>query len=174
MLQPTKNDTPHPKTKKKLWQDGRKDTIMIKPNLIPARWVTHKLDSSNINSSLTVGQVLSPASGFPAWGSSTGTGSPPEIWLWKPEGLHFHGTGGNRDFTLGGHKQNIAWTRTQGKGAVTPQETEPDLGSVGWSPAEMWAHRDLPQGQGIGSSSAGRNPLVGALLEANTDPSQSL
>ena len=120
MLQPTKNDTPHPKTKKKLWQDGRKDTIMIKPNLIPARWVTHKLDSSNINSSLTVGQVLSPASGFPAWGSSTGTGSPPEIWLWKPEGLHFHGTGGNRDFTLGGHKQNIAWTRTHRKKSSDP------------------------------------------------------
>ena len=29
--------------------------------------------------------------------------------------------------TLGGHKQNLVCTRTQEKGAVTPQETEPDL-----------------------------------------------
>ena len=31
---------------------------------------------------------------------------------------------GNR---LGGHKQNLVHTRTQEKGAVTPQETDPDL-----------------------------------------------
>ena len=29
--------------------------------------------------------------------------------------------------TLGGHKQNFACTRNQGKRPVTPQETEPDL-----------------------------------------------
>ena len=29
--------------------------------------------------------------------------------------------------TLGGHKQNLVCTRTQEKGAVTPQETDPDL-----------------------------------------------
>ena len=29
--------------------------------------------------------------------------------------------------TLGGNKQNLVPTRTQEKGAVTPQETEPDL-----------------------------------------------
>ena len=29
--------------------------------------------------------------------------------------------------TLGGHKQNLVCTRTQEKGAVTPQENEPDL-----------------------------------------------
>ena len=28
---------------------------------------------------------------------------------------------------LGGYKQNLVHTRTQEKGAVTPQETEPDL-----------------------------------------------
>ena len=48
---------------------------------------------------------------------------------------------------------------------------EPDLlGSVGWSPAEMWVNRGLPQGHSTGSSSAGGSPLVGALLEATTDP----
>ena len=29
--------------------------------------------------------------------------------------------------TLGGHKQNLVSTRTQEKGAVAPQDTEPDL-----------------------------------------------
>ena len=38
---------------------------------------------------------------------------------------------------LGGHKQNLVPTKTQGKGAVAPQETEPDLPvSVLESPAE--------------------------------------
>ena len=32
---------------------------------------------------------------------------------------------------LGGHKQNLACTRTQGKGAVTPQETESDFPVTG-------------------------------------------
>ena len=44
-------------------------------------------------------------------------------------------TRGNRDSTLGGHKQNLVCIRTQGKVAVTSQETEPELlssvGSVG-------------------------------------------
>ena len=39
--------------------------------------------------------------------------------------------------TLGGHKQNLVCTRTQEKGAVTPQETDPDLPvSVQESPVE--------------------------------------
>ena len=29
--------------------------------------------------------------------------------------------------TLGGHKQNLVCTRTQEKGEVTPQETDPEL-----------------------------------------------
>ena len=41
--------------------------------------------------------------------------------------------------TLGGHKQKLVHTRSQEKGAVTPQETEPDLPvSVQKSPAEAW------------------------------------
>ena len=36
-----------------------------------------------------------------------------------------------------GHKQNFAWTNTQRKGAVTPQETESKLSaSVGGPPVE--------------------------------------
>ena len=38
---------------------------------------------------------------------------------------------------------------TRKKGAVTPQETEPDLPVSVWeSPAEMWVHSGLLRGQG--------------------------
>ena len=40
----------------------------------------------------------------------------------------FHRTGENRDSALGGqHKQNNVCIKTQMKGAVIPQEAEPDL-----------------------------------------------
>ena len=40
---------------------------------------------------------------------------------------------------LGGYKQSFVCTRTQGKGTVSPQETEPDLPvSVQESQAEVW------------------------------------
>ena len=46
------------------------------------------------------------------------------------------------------HKQNLARTRTQEKGAVTPQETDPDLSvSVQESLAEVWVDNGLPRGQ---------------------------
>ena len=45
------------------------------------------------------------------------------------------------------HKQNLARTRTQEKGAVTPQETDPDLSvSVQESLAEAWVSGGLLQG----------------------------
>ena len=51
--------------------------------------------------------------------------------------------------TLGGDKQNLVHTRTQEKGAVTPQETDPDLPvSVQESPAEAWVNSGLLQSQG--------------------------
>ena len=51
--------------------------------------------------------------------------------------------------TLKGHKQNIVHTRTQEEGAVTPQETDPDLPvRVQESPAEVWLDSGLPRGQG--------------------------
>ena len=46
--------------------------------------------------------------------------------------------------TLGGHRQNLVHARTQEKGAVTPQETHPDLPlSVQDSPAGAWVGGDL-------------------------------
>ena len=51
--------------------------------------------------------------------------------------------------TLGGHRQTLMCTRTQEKGAVTPQETDPDLPmSVQESPAEVWVGDGLLQGWG--------------------------
>ena len=51
--------------------------------------------------------------------------------------------------TLGGHKQKLVGSRTQEKGAVTPQETDPALPmSVQESPAEAWVGSGLVQGQG--------------------------
>ena len=59
---------------------------------------------------------------------------------------------GNR---LGGHKQNLVCTRTQEKGAVTPQGTDPNFPvSIQESLAETWGSGGLLQGQGTECSSA--------------------
>ena len=51
--------------------------------------------------------------------------------------------------TIGGHKQNLVSTRTQEKGAVTPQETDPDLSlSVHESLVEAYISSGLLQGLG--------------------------
>ena len=51
--------------------------------------------------------------------------------------------------TLGGHKQNLVSTRTQEKGAVTPQEVDPVLPmSFQESPAEAWDDGGLLQDWG--------------------------
>ena len=60
--------------------------------------------------------------------------------------LNLHRTGKQ---TVGGHKHNLVCTRTQEKGAVTPQETDPDLPvSVQESPAKAWVGGGLLQGWG--------------------------
>ena len=47
---------------------------------------------------------------------------------------------------LGGHRQNPVCTRTQEKGAVSPQNTDPDLPvSVQESPAEAYVDGGLLQ-----------------------------
>ena len=51
--------------------------------------------------------------------------------------------------TLGEHKQNLVHTRAQEKGAVTPQEIDPDLPmSVQESLAEAWVSGALLQDWG--------------------------
>ena len=56
--------------------------------------------------------------------------------------------------TLGGYKQNFVCTRTHKKGAVTPQETDPDLPvSVQESPVDVWVSGGKLQGLSIGCGS---------------------
>ena len=58
-----------------------------------------------------------------------------------------------RKQTLGGHKQNLVCTRTQEKGALAPQETDPDLPvSVQESLAEAWV--DCGPAAGVGALGA--------------------
>ena len=46
--------------------------------------------------------------------------------------------------TLGGQKQNLVCIRTKEKGAMTPQEADPDLPmSVKESPVEVWVGSGL-------------------------------
>ena len=66
MLEPSKKDTAHPKTKKKLQRDGRRGANTIKSNPIPTEWATHNLENHIIPMNLTVMKVLSLISGFPA------------------------------------------------------------------------------------------------------------
>ena len=76
---------------------------------------------------------------------------------------------GETDSSLGGHKQNLAYTRTQGKGAVIPQETEPDLSaSVGGSSVEARASNCAVGTPG--SSSLRRYSLAKAFLEVVINP----
>ena len=53
--------------------------------------------------------------------------NPQGIWLWRPVEFDYRTYTGLGKQTFGGHKQNFVCTRMQEKGAVTPQETDPDL-----------------------------------------------
>ena len=68
--------------------------------------------------------------------------------------------------TLVGHKRILVYTRTQEKGAVSPQDTELDLPtSVGGFPLEEWVGSGLSWDMGTGNSSTERCSLAWALLE---------
>ena len=92
--------------------------------------------------------VLGSTANFPIWGSGKETENPQGIWLDGQWDLiaELPQDWGNK--SLGEHKPNFVPTRTQGEGAVTPQETEPDLSvSVQESPVEAWACSGLSWGQ---------------------------
>ena len=98
--------------------------------------MTHKLENSYAKkSSPTAAKVLGPT-GFPAWGYGKCTGYPREPDFEELDNRTSTGLGKQ---TLGGRRQNLVSTRTKEKGAVTPQETEPDLPMCVWeSLAEAW------------------------------------
>ena len=145
-----KKNTLCPKTKKKPQQDdGRRDTIMIKSNPIPPRWVTYKLENDNTKKVFSLLWMFWIPQ-FPSLGiwqrdwESPGNPTLKDIGVWLQ---NFHRMGGNRDSTLGGHKQILACTKTQRKGTVVPQETEQDLSAtVGGSLVEVCIH--LTTGKG--------------------------
>ena len=153
-----KKDTLFPKTMKKPQQDdGRRCTIMIKSNPIPTRLVTYKLENNNNKEVLPLLWMFWIPQ-FPSLGSWQRDWESPWNLTLKDIGIwlqNFYRTGGNRDSTLGGHKQIIARTKTQRKGTVAPQETEQDLpASVGGFLMEVCIHL-----------TAGKGALAAAILE---------
>ena len=114
-------------------------------------------------SSPTVVKVLNHTSGLWSLGTQQRVWESPENMTSKASGIwlqDFHRTGGNRDSSLGGHKQNAARTETQRKGAATAQETEPKLpASVGWFPMGAWVGRGSPQGWGRWQQLSAKVPL---------------
>ena len=88
-------------------------------------------------------KVLNPTSGFPAWVPNKDNGNPS-----RPVGFNYRTSRGlgETDSSLGGHKQNFVHIKTQRRGAVTPEETEPKLpASVRGPPVEVWVGRGSPQ-----------------------------
>ena len=114
-------------------------------------------------------RVLSPTSGFPAWGFGKRTRDPQGIWLWRPGGSGY-GTEGKRDSTLGWHKQNLYPSGPRRK-EQWPQETELDLlarvEGLLWRCGLAVGHH---WGVGPGSSNPGRCLLLWALLETAINP----
>ena len=77
-------------------------------------------------------------------------------------GFDYRTSSGLGKQALGGHKQNLVCTRTQEKGEVTSQETDPDLPmNIQESLAEAWIGRDLLQGRGTECSSVCKGPSEG-------------
>ena len=92
----------------------------------------------------------------------------------KPSGIElqdFHRTERDRDSTHGGHKQKLVCTRIQRKGAVTLQETEPDLPArVGGYAVQVRVGGSSPRERGRGhwyqlswEVSLGVSPLGGPI-----------
>ena len=111
--------------------------------------MTYKLENNyNCRKSLTVVKVLSHLSSLPSKPTES-LGIPRESPVKGQQDLICNQDWGNRCSTIGGRTQNLMCTRTQGKGVVTPQNTEPDLPAiVGGSPAEVWGGSGSVQGQG--------------------------
>ena len=87
MLEATKKDTLHSKTKKKPQQYSRRSTILIKSNPIPAGWVTHKLENNYTREVLTWEWKPWAHVRVTRLASDNGRRRPGGIWLWRPVGF---------------------------------------------------------------------------------------
>ena len=83
MLEPTKKDTLHPKTKKKPQRYGRSGTIVIKSNPIHDRWVTHKLENNYTTEGLHRRESSEPHIRLPSLGVWQWEEELQRIWLWR-------------------------------------------------------------------------------------------
>ena len=111
--------------------------------------MTHKLENNYTKEVLALLQNSKAHKCFLNLGIQQRDWEPQGIWLWRPVGFDYRASTELGKQTLGGHKQNFVSTRTQEKGAVTPQETEPDLPvSVQESPVEVRVDSGLLRGQG--------------------------
>ena len=143
---------PRVQKQRKPQRDSRRGAIMIKSNPIPTGWVTHRLENNNTKDVLVLlWRFWTPHQSSQPGDLTKELGIPRESYLegnqiWLQD---FHRTSGNRDSSLGGHKQNLVHTKTQGKEGVTSQETELKLPTrVGGFPVEAWVVRGSPQGRG--------------------------
>ena len=167
MLEPIqkKIPTPCPKTKKNPQQDGRRGTIMIQSNLIPTKWVIHKLVNNNTKEVLPLlWRFWTPLSGFPAHRSRKGTGNPQEIWPWRPVEFDYRtstGLGQTETIVLEGTNKILHKPRPRGKEQWRHRRLNPNYLLVLEGP--LWRcrsagahHRD----GNTGNRSPGSSPLV--------------
>ena len=139
-------DTPCSKTKEKPQWHGRRGAIMIKSNPTSSRCTTHKLEN---NSTKEPAKVLGPKTDIPTWGSGKGIGNPQGIWLWRTEAFDYSTLKGlGETETLGGHKKNPMFTRTQGKGVVTHKRLSQTCHDCLRVVCRDMVSSGLPRGQG--------------------------
>ena len=162
-MEPTKKDILHLK-KKKLQQDGRRGTNRVKSDHTPARWVTHSLENNNAEKVLSLLWRFQASCQASQPGDLTkGLGIPRESDFEDQQDLI---TGlpqdwGNTDSTVAGHKQNRVHSKIQGKGAVSPHETEADRSAaVGGFPVEVWVSSGSSWGQEHWRQQSWKTPLV--------------
>ena len=120
------------------WQEGCNHNNIKSPNC----WVGDSKTGEHLchRNPPTGVKVLSPTSGFPTWGSGNGRRNSQRIRLRSLAGFDCRtltGLGEQKLHSWRAHTKQYAH-RDPGEGAVTPQETEPNLSaSVGGPPAEV-------------------------------------
>ena len=98
------------------------------PHHKATKQTTHKLENNYIKEVLTLlWKFKGPQQIYQPGHLAKGTENSQIIWFLRPGGFNHRASTGLGKQTLGSHKQNLVHTRTQEKGAVNLQETEPDL-----------------------------------------------
>ena len=157
VLEPTKKRYPTSKDKKQQW-DSRRGTIRLRSNPITARCVTYKLENSKTKNVLTLlwrfwapYQASQPGDLTKELGVSREFDSEGQWDLIKGLSQDW----GKQKLQSWRVQKNLVCTKTQRKGAMTPQELNQTTFSCGG-----WISRGLPQGWGTGSGSPGRSLLA--------------